>query len=110
MNKGFGNSGGCGSGPAVFGWRRYAISQHDTAIATATSAKSAVIINAMIKPTIETQISSTLCAEGAEMYGKDDLLPFIIIDYIVIISLRMLCLTFSWICCIPLLSSFQSEY
>lgn len=60
MNNGFGNSGGCGSGPAVFGWRRYAISQHETAIATATSAKSAVITNAITKPTIETQMSSTL--------------------------------------------------
>lgn len=60
MNSGFGNSGGCGSGPAVFGWRRYAISQHDTAIATATSAKSAVITSAITKPTVETQMSSTL--------------------------------------------------
>lgn len=36
----------------------------------------------MIKPTIETQISSTLCAEGAEMYDKNDLFPFIIVDYV----------------------------
>lgn len=59
-NSGFGNSGGCGSGPTVFGWRLYAISQQDTAIATATRASSAVIINATMKPIIDTHMSSTL--------------------------------------------------
>lgn len=66
VNKGFGNSGGCGSGPAVFGWRRYAKSQQETAIATATNASNAVITNEITNPTIDTHISSTRWAEGAE--------------------------------------------
>lgn len=69
-NNGFGNSGGCGNGPVVFGRRLYAISQQDTATATATSAKSAVITRAIIKPIIDTHISSTLCAAALTKMNK----------------------------------------
>lgn len=42
------------------------MSQHDTATATATRASKAVITKAMIKPIIDTQMSSTRCMSGAE--------------------------------------------
>lgn len=64
LNSGLGNSGGCGSGPVAFGLLRYAINQHETATATATSDSSAVITNAMIRPIIDTQMSSTRWAAG----------------------------------------------
>lgn len=60
VNNGLGNSGGCGNGANVFGRRRYAISQQETATATATKARRAVITRAIIRPTIDTQMSSTL--------------------------------------------------
>lgn len=59
MKSGLGNSGGWGRGPVVLGFLLYAISQHDTATATATRASNAVITNAMMKPIIETHMSST---------------------------------------------------
>lgn len=66
VNNGFGNSGGWGNGPVAFGRRLYAISQQETATATATRANKAVIIKAMINPIMETQMSSTpLCAFAA---------------------------------------------
>ena len=65
VNRGLGNSGGCGSGPAVFGWRLYAISQHETAIATATRAKSAVIMSEITKPAVDMQASSDSRGDGS---------------------------------------------
>lgn len=68
-----------------------------------------MIINAMIKPTIETQISSTRCAEGAEKHKLITLSSYwmIFVDFL---RASNLMLTFSWIRCIPLLLPFQSQY
>ena len=74
-----GNSGGWGRGPSVFGrlenkktnyfpnenemqlkiYLLYAISQHETAMATATRARSAVMTSAMMRPILDTHTSSS---------------------------------------------------
>ena len=63
VNNGLGNSGGWGSGPAVLGRLRYAISQQETAMATATRARRAVMTRATMNPILETQTSASDDAE-----------------------------------------------
>ena len=59
VKRGLGNSAGWGRGPADLGRRRYAISQQDTAMATATRASRAVMTRAIINPIFDTHTSSS---------------------------------------------------
>ena len=59
VNSGLGNSAGWGKGPTALGCLLYAISQHDTAIARATKANSAVSTSMIINPIFETHTFSS---------------------------------------------------
>jgi hypothetical protein len=59
-----------------FGLLLYAINQQETAIATATKARRAVMMRAIINPIIDTQMSSTRCAAGLTVNKKQTLIKY----------------------------------
>lgn len=70
VNNGLGNSGGWGNGPAVLGLFLYAINQQETAMATATRARRAVMTRAIIKPILETQTSASAAMTEESVRGS----------------------------------------
>jgi hypothetical protein len=70
VKRGLGKSGGWGSGPSLRGRLLAAISQQDTATATATSASSAVMISAKMNPIIDTHTGLFLSAVTASKINK----------------------------------------